>query len=253
MDATKINRGRNKVFACFKPVVDEAASHEASPPFSADDVASPRKRKLRRSFSAALKAVLFKTSLKKCRSENSKHESYKLRNSFFSKSKKVVKSVKKNIPCTPSEPVHIFRTNSDRSSLFSSNSSSKAPSLSSSASSCSSHSRSGSADKIKRSISMDFKQLNKQKTTRNDCGRKSCSDYNLNIEIFIVWACLFALVWGKVFAIVICTSSWLFFAPAHRCRPSQRPQPLRRLDSFDEIDPEYRKRVIMEGLLDRNR
>lgn len=191
---------------------------------------------------------------KKCRSENSKQESYKLRNRFLSKSKKVVDSVKKSLSCTPLEPDHIFRSNSDGgSSLFSSNSSSsRAPSVSSSASSCSSHSRSGSADKIRRSISMDFKQI---KTTKKDCGRKSsCSNYNLTIEIFIVWACLFALVWGKVFAIVICTSSWLFFAPAHRRRLSHRPPPPpRKFDSFDEIDPEYRKRVIMEGLLDRNR
>lgn len=60
MDATKINRGRSKKgFACFKPpVVDEPGRD-----FSADDAAGTRKKRLRRSFSAALKAVFFKTSL----------------------------------------------------------------------------------------------------------------------------------------------------------------------------------------------
>lgn len=155
----------------------------------------------------------------------------------------------KNLSCKHFfEPEEVFRTNSsNRSSLFSSTSGGRTPSSSSSsASSCSSHSR----FQIKRSVSLDFRHmssLNKQKSMKRDCGRK-CT-YNPTLEMCIFLVCLFVLVfWGKVFAIVTCTSTWLFFAPG------QRSHQLRGVDSSDVIDSEeYKKRVIMEGLLERNR
>lgn len=65
MDATK-NRGRGKFFACFRPLaVDdyEPISDSASVQSSGDEGSTWKKKRLRRSLSAALKAVIFRTAL----------------------------------------------------------------------------------------------------------------------------------------------------------------------------------------------
>ncbi|KAI3466171.1 hypothetical protein Pfo_022834 [Paulownia fortunei] len=260
MDPTK-NRGRSKLFTCFKPVADgdhEPGCDLASPPSSDDDESGGRRKKrVRRGFSMALKAVFFKTSLlKKFRSENSKQDFHRLSSNLSSKSKKLVKSMKKNLSYKACwDPEEMFQTNSSRSSLLSSNSSRRtASSISSSSasSSCSSNPRSES-ERIKRSVSLDFRQMSqmsRQKSMNRDCGRK-CVHNKPTLEMCIFLVCLVALVfWGKVFAIVTCTSTWFFFAPARRGHQLQRAD----LSVNDVLDSEeYKKRVIMEGLLERNR
>ncbi|EYU33566.1 hypothetical protein MIMGU_mgv11b016037mg, partial [Erythranthe guttata] len=273
MDPTKKNnRGTSKIFTCFNPLVDDDDDGDneimdncggggglASPPPSSE---SGRRRKKK---------------LRKSKSESSKQDHLDRPSSnLLSKSKKLVKSVKKSFTCKPFWEPHqeIFRINSNHSSsIFSSNSSrhrSSASSMSSSSiSSLSSNSGSEYSDGIiRRSVSLDFEQMSPpinsttttttttttlQKPTRRDCGRKRISNYcNPSLDqmcIFLVW--LGALVfWGKVFAIVTCTSTWLFVYPGHR---------FQRVDSSvndvsNIVDSEeYKKRVVMEGLLERNR
>lgn len=74
---------------------------------------------------------------------------------------------------------------------------------------------------------------------------KKCGYFIPDLEICVLLVCLAALMWGKVFAIVACTSAWLFIAPGGK---------LGRADSCEFSDSEeYKKRVIMEGLLERDR
>lgn len=64
MDPTN-SRGRSKFLACFKPFVDgddETGRDSASPPSSGDESGGRRKKRGRRSFSVAMKAVFCKTS-----------------------------------------------------------------------------------------------------------------------------------------------------------------------------------------------
>lgn len=78
--------------------------------------------------------------------------------------------------------------------------------------------------------------------------------YNRTLDrMCILLVCLVGLVfWGKVFAIATCTSTWLLFAPAgrrgHRLGRAESPVNDVIVDS-----EEYKKRVIMGGLLERNR
>lgn len=109
-----------------------------------------------------------------------------------------------------------FRTNSNHSSsLFSSNPTSRSTSISSNSFPSSfNYSHSRSLSEIKRSSSFDYKILNINK-------QKGFNESYAGICIFLV--SLFSLViCGKVLAILTCTSSCLFFAPApRRCRRKQ--------------------------------
>ncbi|KAL7143257.1 hypothetical protein ABFS83_08G180100 [Erythranthe nasuta] len=285
MDPTKNNRGTSKIFTCFNPLIDDdddrdyGITDNRSPPPPSES-GGRRKKKVHRSFSvASMKAVFCKpSSLRKSKSESSKQDHLdRPSNNLLSKSKKLVKSVKKSFTCKPFWEPHqeIFRTNSNHSSsIFSSNSSrhrcSASSMSSSSISSLSSNSSSEYSDGIiKRSVSLDFEQMSPpmnttttttaattttlQKPARRDCGRKCISNYcNPSLDqmcIFLV--CLGALVfWGKVFAIVTCTSTWLFVYPGHRFQRVDSPVN----DVSNIVDSEgYKKRVVMEGLLERNR
>ncbi|KAL8046489.1 hypothetical protein ABFX02_08G180800 [Erythranthe guttata] len=296
MDPTKNNRGTSKIFTCFNPLVDDDDDGDneimdnrgggggLASPSPPSESGGRRKKKVRRSFSvASMKAVFCKpSSLRKSKSESSKQDHLDRPSSnLLSKSKKLVKSVKKSFTCKPFWEPHqeIFRTTSNHSSsIFSSNSSrhrSSASSMSSSSiSSLSSNSSSKYSDVIiKRSVSLDFEQMSPpmntttttttttttaagttlQKPTRRDCGRKCISNYcNPSLDqmcIFLV--CLGALVfWGKVFAIVTCTSTWLFVYPGHRFQ--RVDSPVNDVSTIVDSE-EYKKRVVMEGLLERNR
>ncbi|KAH6835578.1 hypothetical protein C2S53_003120 [Perilla frutescens var. hirtella] len=263
MEATR-NRGRGKIFSCFRPVVlvhddvddDEPISdYSASLQSSGDEGGARRKRKLRRSFSAALKAVVFRTTLlKKSRSENHHGQDYDgFRSHILSRGRSFVRSLKKNMSRKSFlEPDDFFWSkNTNRSPIFSSNSSSRTPSLASSSSSGSSRSsptRSEPDTNIQRSISLDhFRQIvptNKPPRTMKKESGKKCGYTIPTLEVCVLLVCLFALIWGKVFAIVACTSAWLFLSPNH---PSQKL-------SYEVFDSEeYKKRVIMGGLLERDR
>lgn len=266
MEATR-NRGRGKIFACFRPVVlvddvhDEPIFESASLQSSGDEGGARRKRKLGRSFSAALKTVILRTALLKkySRSENHVHDyNNGFRSHVLSRGRSFVKNLKKNMSRKAAflEPDDVFWSkNPNRSPIFSSSSSSRTPSLASSSTSNSSRSsptRSEPDTAIQRSISLDhFRQMtptNKPRTMKKESGKKSCGYFIPTLEVCVLSVCLFALIWGKVFAIVACTSAWLFLAP------DRRSQKLRRGGHYEVFDTEeYKKRVIMEGLLERDR
>lgn len=194
--------------------------------------------------------------LKKSRSET-RYEQDGCLSNFPSCRKSFVKSDRKSVSSKPLLlPEGIFWSNSsNHSPIFSSNSSSRTPSMSSlSASSRSTPARS-EPDNIPRSLSIDhFGQLNpaasKQRAMRRESGRK-CAYVIPALEVCVLLVCLAALIWGKAFAIVACTSAWLFFAPSGG-RSRRR---VRRVDSYGVggDSEEYKKRVIMEGLLERDR
>lgn len=75
--------------------------------------------------------------------------------------------------------------------------------------------------------------------------RRAIKKCSYIVEICVLLMCLAALIWGKVFAVVACTSAWLFIAPGGKPR---------RAESYEIGDSEeWRKRVIMEGLLEKDR
>ncbi|KZV25314.1 hypothetical protein F511_07446 [Dorcoceras hygrometricum] len=230
MDHIK-SRGRSKFFTCFSPVfVDDEPGR--------DSESSVRKTKrVRRGVATAMKALFFKTSMAK-KSRNKK-DPFRSNSGYSSSSPINAKFV--NIDKNPEEL--LLRTNSNASSIFS-------PSLtdssrsSSRSSSISSNSRFGS-QRIKRSASsLDFKQTSNPQAVKRDGEMCGCT-----VGMCIFFICLIALVlWGKVSAIVTCTSACLFFSPCRRQLPCRPEIAASSLDSYDE-----RKRVIMEGLLERSR
>ncbi|EYU19173.1 hypothetical protein ABFS82_13G176600 [Erythranthe guttata] len=220
------NRWRRKVFACFTSPADEDAP-PASPPPSSDDECGRRRKTSRQIFSGSLKAAFCKSPLvKKFRTRKSKHP-YKDQLSKHPYNDQL------------SAPEEIFQDNSDRSSLFSSSSVSCASSISS-------NSRSGSR-RINESASLDLNQTSEN--LKIACSSK-CS-YSFATGMYVLLVCLVALVLGgKAFAIVTCTSMWLFFAP---CGGDDGGRSVNSGGNVVESTEEYKKRVIMEGLLWRNR
>ncbi|KAK6134448.1 hypothetical protein DH2020_031805 [Rehmannia glutinosa] len=248
MDSVK-NRGRIKFFPCFNPIVDvvdedEPCSH--SPPSPGVDESRRREKTGHGRFSGLVKAVFFKTPLlKKLRSKRSKRDSF--RSSSNISSSKLIKKLKKKKQSREkySDQEEIFQDNSDRSSLFSSTSSS-------SASSISSNSRPGS-ERIKTSSTdcFDSKQTNitNNKPRAMKTVISSKCDYTSAKLMLIILVCLVALVfWGKAFAIVTCTSAWLFWAPSRAGPRGGGPTANNVVGSEED-----KKRVVMEGFLDRNR
>ncbi|XP_073026296.1 uncharacterized protein [Primulina eburnea] len=243
MDHVK-SRGRSKFFTCFSQVFAD------DDPGRDSDSSVRRKNRARRGFAAAMKAVFFKaSSAKKSRSKKSKQNPFRSSSGYSSSSAnaKFVNSTNKN-----SEELLLLRANSNASSIFSPSVTDSSRS-SSRSSSISSNSRSGSA-RIKRSpSSLDFKQTLNTQAVKRDSEKCGCT-----VGMCIFFICLVSLVfWGKVFAIVTCTSACLFFAPA--CRPHRRCRTESAASSInsslnEDVDSEEdKKRVIMEGLLQRNR
>lgn len=226
------NRELSKFFLCFKPVTSD---ERAVKPALSEDESGREKKKVRRSYSRAVKAVVFEMSLmKKLLGKKSRKNSFRSNSDLSSKNEKTVEksvSYKDSLNCK-----EIFRTNSSHSSLFSSNPSSRSTSISSNsfASSINS-SQSRSLSQIKRSSSFDYENLNINK-------QKGFNESYAGICIFLV--SLFSLViLGKVFAILTCTSSCLFFGPRLRVESPVK-------DIYTDVQ---KKRVIMEGMLERNR
>ncbi|KAL0311078.1 UNVERIFIED_CONTAM: hypothetical protein Sangu_2402500 [Sesamum angustifolium] len=266
VDPTLKKRGKSKLFTCFKPVVVDG-DHESD----GDDQSGRRlKKRDSRSFTVAVKAALFKASpLKRSRSESAKHDFYRLTSSLHLKSKKLVRSMKKNLsyPSFWAPVDNSLRTaSSTRSSQFSSTSSSRRTNSSSVLSSPRASSTSPANSRLeeptasmRRSASLDFRptspptsMVNSQKPMRKDhhVGSKSCV-CNPILEMCVFLACLIALVFcGKAVAIITCTSTWLLFGPGCQGRMG------RAIGSSenDVLDSEeHKKMVIMKGLLERNR
>ncbi|XP_073285438.1 uncharacterized protein [Primulina huaijiensis] len=236
MDHVK-NRGRSKFFTCFSPVFadeDPGCDSESS---------VGRRKRAGGGFASAMKAVFFKTSsAKKYRNKKSGQESFRS-NSGYSSSSANAKFV--NTKKNPEEL--LLRTNSNASSIFSPSVTDSSRS-SSRSSSISSNSRSGS-ERIKRSASsLDFKKNLNPQAVKRDGEKCGCT-----VGMCMFFICLVALVfWGKVFAIVTCTSACLFLAPCRRRLESAASSVDLSLNYVIDSE-ENKKRVIMEGLLERNR
>lgn len=209
------------------------------PSSSKESTAYPEKRGHKKNISRLLKAILFETSLAKKnkkrkllqklkQSEKVEKESNPEKNSVDSKNKEFAKK---------DDGINISNSNmtgSSHSSLWSSSSSS----LSLNSRSLSDTSRSF------RSNSSEFKP-------KQDNMQGNGKGHTSTIGLCLVLVSLMVLVlWGKVCAI-LCTSTWLFLVP--RCSKARNNLSQKILD-YEGIDSkEYKKMIIMEGLLERNR
>ncbi|KAL3503292.1 hypothetical protein ACH5RR_037741 [Cinchona calisaya] len=216
---------------------------------------SKSKSKPRRRFSRVVKAFLLQSSLaKKNRSRKSGQEEKsstrpsnldKLINSFRNK---------KSSSCKESSDVDSLLTDSSRSTLFSS-STTTAPSSQSSSRASSLASNSRSESERKKSCLINLKQLNhKPATIYSKRSMNNGSYCNPRVALYFLLICLVALIfWGKAFAI-FCTSTCLFLIPCWFKRVDDRTVVNNHnVESVDFDSDEYKKKVIMEGLLERSR
>ncbi|XP_009773930.1 uncharacterized protein LOC107789926 [Nicotiana tabacum] len=252
------NRGRNRFFNCCRPVnfnddtiIKRGHAYKSKDPslkrvksqekldsmlnkdFTKNIRQSRKGNVFCRSFSDALKYVLSETSLgKKSQKKEPKYSfgsnkklSLKLEKIFYTMNES--RSSSKNFSNIDGNS----RISSDDSSLFtSSTSTSSSPS-----SSCAS-SRSTLQKKQFPSFHKS-KSVNNMQVYDNIKEKEIALRYNKNVGTYSLLICLLVMIFcGKVFAIV-CTSTWLYFAP--RC--------FKRIDS-----EEYKRNVIVEGFFERS-
>lgn len=218
---------------------------------SSDDSQEPRsaKSKPRRGFSRVFKAVLSRSSLARRKGSRKSEKETPYRPSKF---EKLCSSFGKKKSSSPNKETldHSLRSDSSRSTLFSSSTAAASSSLTSSrASSVASNSR--SASERKRSSSFDSLQLSQKPTTLSKKTNGCCSS---NVGLYFLLICLVALIfWGKAFA-VFCTSTCLFLIPCRFKRVDDRSgvNVNNSVHVIDVDSEEYKKKVIMEGLLERN-
>lgn len=104
----------------------------------------------------------------------------------------------------------------------------------------------GSNSFVWRQINDDINNNNNNNVVEAAEEKKLC--YASNRGLCLMGLSLFVLItWGKICAI-FCTSTWLFFIPFWAGRP------VRALEKPPEMDSaEYKKRVLMDGFLARDR
>ncbi|KAI6687370.1 hypothetical protein NL676_024198 [Syzygium grande] len=247
----------SKFFRCFKPAVadDDGGNEEGKrgsdeplfayvatkeddgrvvskipPGGEGDDGSDDRRKKKKKKglklFSRASKAVFSETSLeKKMQKRKSTKDSLESINNLSTKADRILKLMHQNSGGRVSDNDDVWITESDAStSLHSSIATTTSPSLSSSR-----FNLSAVEDGKERPLSAE------------------------NSAICLLLLTLLVLVlWGKVCAIV-CTSTWLFLVPRWsiiNCTKS----PLENCDDSSYVDSaEYKKKIILEGLLQRKR
>lgn len=75
-------------------------------------------------------------------------------------------------------------------------------------------------------------------------------NWNVRWCLFILLSLIVLVVYGRIYSI-LCTSTWFYFVP---CRRVKRVNSVtNRAQVFDTDSEQYKKRVIMAGLLDRTR
>ncbi|XVE80239.1 hypothetical protein DITRI_Ditri14bG0123700 [Diplodiscus trichospermus] len=201
-----------------------------------------RQNKLgRRSFSRYVKAVLFETSLlKKMRNQKSRQKLHRNHNRDKSKPTQIFysKSVN-NISSMNTDHNQSTSSSTSSSSLFSTSTTTN--SLSSS---------SASSTTASRCLSLSERN-NMQAKVRNHGDGKGCNGLNVGICSILI-SLLVLVIWGKICAI-FCTSAWLFFAYRWNTIKLVPSENIAAGHRFVDIDTElYKKKVIMEGLLERN-
>ncbi|GFZ06605.1 hypothetical protein Acr_18g0007750 [Actinidia rufa] len=280
MDSVKRKRGgKKKFFACFRPVaIDDEGSLKPDDPviefisvegdekmvlpkiltslseenlkLYSDGGGGRRMKKSRRSFSRILKAVLFKASLVKkvCRRKARQNSSPTKQQSERSKNVSNEQHEKPKLKESSYAENH-HRIDSTRwpSLNYSSSVTASTSMCSSRASSVTTNSRSSSQRKGLFLENSESKQADRAISIERERG-----GYSSNVGLCLLLVSLLVLiVWGKVCAI-LCTSTWFFLVP----RGIRKVGSAVNLVDLPEIDSEsegYKKRVIMEGLLQRNR
>lgn len=203
-----------------------------------------KKKDGHRSLSRILKAVLFETSLaKKIKRRKLQRKLYQSNSNLLARaenfSKPIIENSIQNQELSKDSSQGI---GSNSSSPFFNSSAITSSSVRSSSSSLSSNSR-FLTDKNKSSWSNSIETKQRQSNLQEH-GKGS---YNSNIGLCLLLISFLVLVfWGKICAI-LCTSTWLFFVP-RLCNDNNSSQNGVELLDSDE----YKKRIIMEGLLQRN-
>lgn len=214
-----------------------------------DEEISGRKEKSRRRFSRALKAVLFDILLvKKMGSKKYRINSFGSNSNLSTKSEKISKSAREKLL----DAEDMLRTNSSRSSSIFSYTTTNGSGSSSCASSIASNSRSVSQRNGSfRTNSMELKQVVQQKHIPIPTKKVSRGVFGSNTGLSLLLLSLLVLIfWGKVCAI-LCTSTWLFFMPPGQSKGGDLA--VNMVGMLDVDSDEYKKRIILEGLLERNR
>ncbi|PSS16223.1 hypothetical protein CEY00_Acc13720 [Actinidia chinensis var. chinensis] len=280
MDSVKRKRGKKKFFACFRPVaIDDEGSLKPDDPviefvsvegdekmvlpkiltslseenlkLYSDGGGGRRMEKSRRSFSRILKAALFKASLVKkvCRRKARQNSSPTKSNSKSERSKNVSNEQHEKPKLKESSYAEDHRIDSTRwpSLNYSSSVTASTSMCSSRASSVTTNSRSSSQWKGLFLENSESKQADRAISIERERGGYSS---NVGLCLLIV-SLLVLIVWGKVCAI-LCTSTWFFLVP-RGIRKVGSPVNVVDLPEIDSESEGYKKRVIMEGLLQRNR
>lgn len=204
-----------------------------------------KKKKGLKSLARASKAVLFETSLaKKLRKKKSAENSLESISNLSMEADRILKLMHQNSSSGVSDNDKAPTTESDGSN----SSGAVSPSLSSSRSSSMNSSMRGRSQSSTRSSSFNLKQI--QSSALED--GKERPSHSENFTICLLLLTLTALIlWGKVCAIV-CTSTWLLLVPRWstiKCAKS----PFDIADESSSImdSPEYKKKIILKGLLQR--
>lgn len=171
-------------------------------------------------------------------------------NNLSTKADRILKLMHQNSGGRVSDNDDVRITESDAStSLHSSVTTTTSPSLSSSRSSSTNSSLRGRTQLSTRSSSFNSKQI--QPSAIEDGKERPLLAENSAICLLLL-TLLVLVLWGKVCAIV-CTSTWLFLVPRWsiiNCTKS----PLENCEDSSYVDSaEYKKKIILEGLLQRKR
>ncbi|KAI3809969.1 hypothetical protein L1987_19574 [Smallanthus sonchifolius] len=82
--------------------------------------------------------------------------------------------------------------------------------------------------------------------------KSGCNNWNMNIRwcLFLLLSLIVLVIYGRIYSI-LCTSTWLYLVP---CRLVKRVNSVTNTARLMDTESEqYKKRVIMAGLLDRTR
>ncbi|GFZ04869.1 hypothetical protein Acr_17g0004410 [Actinidia rufa] len=257
-------RGKKKVFACFRPVaIDDEGSLKPDDSVisfirTTTAVAAEERRSLAGVFLAYSKPCCSRLRWRRrfCRRKARQNSSPTKSNSESERSKKVSNKENEKPKLRDSSYAEDCRIDSNRwpSLNYSSSATASTPMCSSRASSVTSNSRSSSQRKGSFRENSESKQVDRAISIERERG-----GYSSHVGLCLLLVSLLVLIlWGKVCAI-FCTSTCFFLVP--RCigkvgsavnggNSTVNGVASPEMDSESEA---YKKRVIMEGLLQRNR
>ncbi|KAF8414014.1 hypothetical protein HHK36_002012 [Tetracentron sinense] len=207
---------------------------------------SPRKRNARQVFSRVLRAVMFETSLiKKVRSRKVRQDLCRSDSNLSAKSEKFSDINRRKSSEDDGRKIDSTVSSSLSSSCSSSTTSTYVMPESKNSRSLADQKESFGSNCFEQKQSKKNLQDPQRKTkgTVTRCFSSSAGLYLLLISLSIM------IFWGRICAI-FCTSAWLYFV----YRWNSGDGPPENGNKSPEMDSrEYKKKVIMEGLLERNR